>query len=190
MAISGILISILVSMIAFRQFALPQSKADLSSEVVVQPPYLRLSKGSLNVVDGKKVVTVEVLANTNGLEVIGADVVVEFDPKVLSVRSEGVKSTDALAVFNVNSIDSSKVDFSLFSSLNRDEPLLQTNADQETPIATIDFDVLDESIPITPVQIRFTPDTLEDTNMILNQDPRPESPTDILRSVQGAILTL
>lgn len=190
LAISGILISILVSMVAFRQFALPESKADLSTEVVVTPPYLRIAKQKSEVIDGKKIVTAEVLANTNGMSVLGADVVMEYDPEVLQPKEDGVQSTGAFAVLNVNKQEEGVLDFSVFSSPDRNEPLLTTNADQETPIATVQFVVKNESIAITQIQIQFMEGKLDDSNLILHKEPRTETPTDILHSVQSAILTL
>lgn len=190
MAISGILISILVSMVAFRQFSLPQSQADLSTEVAVAPPYLRIVKKNLEFVSGKKILTVDVLANTSGMPVTGADVIVTYDPSVLKVMDDTVASTGVLKVFNLNSISDGKADFSVFSEKTRDEPILQTNADQEIAIATLQFEVLNTSLSLTEVGLEFEPDQLTDSNLVLFKEPRPETPTDILKSVQSAIISL
>ncbi len=189
-AISGILISILVSMIAFRQFSLFDSKADLSTAVEIAPPYLRFEKVSQSVKDGKKQISVEVLTNTNGFALTGADVVVQFDPKVLSISEDAVQSTNAFAILHTNSISENQIDFSVFSEKSRGESLVQTNADQEVAIATLTFDVIDQAVTITQLEFVATAGKLNDSNLVLDEDPRPEFPNDVLQSVQPAIISL
>ncbi|MEO8582096.1 MAG: hypothetical protein ABI425_06015 [Patescibacteria group bacterium] len=190
LAISGILFSILVSMVAFRQFSLPESKADLSTQVDLAPPYLRIEKKSQTVVDGKKMITVDVFANTNGMPVTGADVVIRYDSKVVEIKDDDIKSTGAFAVLSVNSHESELLDFSLFSEKSRDEPIVQTNADQEISIVTLTFEVVDPSASLAQLELIATPNQLDDSNLVLDQDPRPELPTDVLKSVQPAIISL
>ena len=190
LAISGILVSILVSMVAFRNFVLPESKADLSTEVDLAPPYLRLARKSIDVVNGKKMVTVELLANTSGLSVTGADVILHYDWKVVAIKDEDIHSSGAFAVSSVNSNQNEILDFSLFSEKKRNEPLVQTNADQELVIATLTFEVVDPSATLTQLELIATPGRLDDSNLVLDQDPRPELPTDVLKSVQPAIISL
>lgn len=189
-AISGILISILVSMVAFRQFSLFDSKADLSTAVEIAPPYLRFEKVSQSVKDGKKQISVEVLANTNGLAITGADVMVQFDPKVLSISEDAVQSTNAFAILHINSMSDNQVDLSVFSEKSRGEALVQTNADQEVAIATLTFDVIDQAVTITQLEFVATAGKLNDSNLVLDEDPRPEFPNDVLQSVQPAIISL
>lgn len=189
-AISGILISILISMVAFRQFSLFDSKADLSTSVEIVPPYLRFEKISQVVADGKKQVIVAVLANTNGLAITGADVIVQFDPKVLSISQENVVSTGAFAILHLNNKSENQLDFSVFSEKTRGESIVQTNADQEVSLATLTFDVIDQSVTLTQLEFVATSGQSDDTNLVLEEDPRPEFPSDILQSVQPAIIGL
>lgn len=190
LAISGILISILVSIVAFRQFSLPDSKADLSTEVSATPPYLRIERKSIGVVDGKKMVTVDVYANSNGLPLTGADVVVRYDSKVVTIQNSDVKSTGAFAVLSVNSNQNDTLDFSVFSEKTRGEPIVQTNADQEVAIAELTFEVVNSQVSLTQLELLATPGSLDDSNLVLDEDPRPELPKDVLNSLQPAIISL
>jgi hypothetical protein len=190
LAISGILISILVSMIAFRQFSLPDSKADLTTQGDLVVPYMRLERSSIEVVDGKKWVTVQLLANTGGLPITGADAMIQYEPSILSLNEDDIQSTGAFAVSLVNSIEEGRIDFSVFSEKNRNEPIVQTNADQEIAIATIRFEVINSAVPLTQLELLASPNNLSDSNLILEEEPRPELPTDVLQSVQSAIISL
>jgi hypothetical protein len=190
MAISGILLSILVSMVAFRQFTLPQSQADLATVAGLTVPYVRLEEARREMIDGKSVVWVEVIVNSGGLSVIGADLLIDFDETQLAVNREQIESTGAFAVISQNTQTVGVLDFSLFSSVERDEPIVQTNVDQEIAIAEIPFEIVASNGGVSQLQVRYIPNSLSDTNLILLQDPRPELPTDVLKSIRGLILTL
>lgn len=190
LAISGILISILVSMVAFRQFSLIESKADLTTEAALTPPYLRLERKSVGIIEGKKIVTVELFANTNGLPITGVDAMIRYDSKVAIIKNQDVQSTGAFTVMSINSNQNDLLDFSVFSEKTRNEPIVQTNADQEVAIATLMFEVVDTNVSLMQLELLFKAGELSDSNMVLDQDPRPEFPTDVLMSVQPAIISL
>lgn len=189
LAISGILLSILVSMVAFRHFTLPSSKAT-STEVVVSPPYIKLEKVGETFENGQKIIEVATYANTNGMKVNGVDIVFDYDTKILEFIEPSFQSSGALSVSQLNPSDLGVVNFSLFSSTIRNEPVILTNANQEVELARLKFKVLDTTVNITQLQLEFVPDQQNETNMMLEQDPRPEVPTDILHAVQSAIISL
>jgi hypothetical protein len=190
LAISGILMSILVSMFAFRHFSLPEGQADLSTEVDLTVPYIRLVSSEKQVENGKTFVSVEVVANTGGAVSTGADTVITYDPSIMRIEKEWVENGGAFANAQVNTIDAGKVDFSVFSQSTRNEEMLSTNADQEIVIAKLKFEVINPTVTLSQLDLLFSPDTLTDTNLILLEDPRPETPTDILKAVQGTIISL
>jgi len=188
-AISGILMSILVSMFAFRQFSLPVSQADLgSTRAGLELPYLRVQ--ALPVEPGADVVKVEVLTNTGGASVLGADIVIEYDERIITTSKEQIQSSGALDTLNVNSIEAGNANFSVFASRIANEEPVMTNADQEMPIATVEFSIVDNTVDLTQLRLRFVSGSLDESNLILEEEPRPEFPTDILKGVEGTIISL
>ena len=188
LAITGILASILVSIIAFRNFVLPSSKADLNvvrTDLIT--PYVRLDQVSSM---GDEIVDVAVLVNTGGVSVMAADIVVDYDPEILEPVIDPVTSSGPLTTFQVNNAGNGVIDFSQFSSRQRSEELLQTNADQEMVIAHLKFTRKNFNTELAIVTPRFNAGDLTDTNLALATPERTETITDVLQSVDGVYVKL
>ena len=56
--------------------------------------------------------------------------------------------------------------------------------------STLSFEILDQGVNISPIDLIYRPDDLTDSNMIFDAEPRPEIPQDVLQDVRGAIVTL
>lgn len=181
-AISGILLSIFVSVLAYKQFQSPISQADLGEQAAgLIPPYLRLEQVESSVPNE---VIVEVLVNTAGQQSNAADVEISFDPSLLQLGESAVENANALRVFQLNPSQSGTLSFSLFSNPERDEPVLQTNADEELVVARIRFQQVIQTASIARLEVGET------TTVALYETPRPESATNILRQLSGVNLTL
>lgn len=189
LAITGILSSILVSMIAFRYFILPVGKADLTTEAAdLTPPYLRLVKDEEN--STADLALINVFANTGGNPVVAVDTVLTYNDQILELQSDGIVPTDVFKVFANTATQSGQINLSMFSSADRGENILQTNADVETRIVQLKFKILKPEMSVTPLDFVFRPNDLSETNMILDEGERQEVPTDILKTVNSLIVNL
>lgn len=188
MAISGILLSILVSMVAFRQFTLPISQADLTAaRAGLAVPYVRLQ--ALDVEPGSSTVDLELLINTGGQPVLGTDVKINYDQKMFSLKKESIRSTDALDSIHLNALMEGSANVSFFASKIASQSSVMTNADQELPIAIFRFERIDPSLSVAQFTLDYSPGSLDETNLVLDEEPRPEFPTDIIKAVEGAVVT-
>ncbi len=189
LAISGILASILVSMIAYRRFVLPVGQADLTTVAAdLTPPYLRLVPDQE--ASNEQVVAVNVFANTGGFPVNAVDLAINYNHEILELQEDGIIATDVFKVFSNQATVSGQINLSMFSSAERGENILHTNADLETRIAQLRFTVLRSDLPITNLEFVFRQNDLSETNMILDEGERQEFPSDILRTVNSLIVNL
>ncbi len=184
-----LVIGLVLSLIAFRQFVLPiiRAKPPAAPPHLI-PPYMRLVKVPDPTLPNQ--LTVAVMVNTANQETMGADVVVEYDPAVLTIAKEGLKWDHPYAVFQVNQVGQGLVDFSLFSSPHRGEPSFKTKISEEVQLATLSFDILERQAGSTELKIKFVPGKSEESNLILYSKIRPASPIDILQTVEGVSLSL
>lgn len=189
LAITGILASILVSLVAYRRFVLPVGQADLQTAAPdLTVPYLRvLVDEELTTVDQ---VVLTVFANTGGQQVSAADVVMNYDDTILQLVEDGVQSTGAFGVFQNIATESGQINFSAFSSIERGETLVHTNTDEEMDIAKLKFKVINPNVTITYADLVFQPGQLTESNLILYEQVRSEQPSDILNSVNRLIISL
>jgi hypothetical protein len=183
-----LIIGLALSLLAFRQFVLPLMRAQAPAIPGLNPPYLRLVESPQITSPSQK--AVEVRINTAGQETIEADVVVLFDPLVLTIKEEGIRLADQYQVFQINQLEKDKIDFSLFSNPQRGEPILKTSLNEETLVATLVFEILDQGASSTQLNLEFEPGATDESNLIPIFETRPATPIDILQSVQGILLSL
>lgn len=190
LTISGILFSVLVTLIAYRQFVLPVGQADLTVTAPdVEPPYLRIVADDARSTMSEKVF--RIFANTAGSRVTAADILLRYNPSILEVLPDSITPSGALAISYIPPEQSEgELQLSLFSNPERGEPLLSTNADQEIELARITFQVVDPSVPLTTLELVHEQSNLDDTNLIVFEDPREEFPTDVLQSVNQLVVSL
>lgn len=193
LAVTGILLSILVSLLAFRFFSLPSSKADLRNQTAqnIQPPYLRLIP-SQYVSDDPNMILVDVMANTGGQVVNAADAVIEYNPAIIAWKADSqlIRWSDALSVHSAQLVEPGKILLSAFSSPERGESLLNTNADQEYGLVTLAFEKVDKEAAFAQLNLVFIENSLDDSNLILATEERPETPSDILSAIEGLTIQL
>jgi len=180
-------------MIALITFVWPLVKASTykSSEKApsLAAPYVRLIKSD-NYSSGHKEVAIDVYVNTAGTKVLNADIVIEYNPNILSISESKIRLHDNFASFLVNSVGGGVLDLSLFSNPHRGEKVLQTAFDEETSVATLVFTIKDQDARSTALNLRFSPNKTDETNLIEVYDSRPAVPIDILKAVSGIDLAL
>ena len=189
--ISGVLMTILFSLLAFRFFVIPQGRASLSSiesESQLSPPYIRLE--TLPFDPGSQTVQVDVLANTGGEPIVGADVDLEYNPAVLGYSEKNVTPSNFFRAFQEDQFTAGHVRFSVFNSAELGDEAVRTNADQEVRVATVVFDVIDPTVNLAQIQVLFAPNQMDESNLILFTSERQEFPQDILKTTEGTIITL
>lgn len=183
--------SMVVSMFAFRYFVLPQSQANLSDAIPgsLTIPYLRLRESPEQPVS-PDMISVDIMANTGGQRSTGIDVVLEYDAQVLIPLEQLITNSGAFAVIHTQQLEGGTVRFSVFSDAERNEPLVQTNADEEVKIATVTFQNTQPDFELTLLRLLYTPESLDDSNIVLHMDERPEFPVDILKSAGELLVDL
>ncbi len=189
--ISGVLFTILMSLVAFRFFVLPQGRANLSMTEAVPglaSPYIRLEVQPESIPTGE--IKVDVLMNTGGQPVVGADLDLDYNPTVIKYEEKNVEASGFFSAIHEEVWEEGRVKFSVFNSAELGDEPVQTNADEEVRVATVTFTVTDSNANLAQIQVLFAPDQLDDTNIILYQAERPEFPEDILQSGEGTIITL
>lgn len=185
-----LLIALVFSTIAFRQFVLPLISARVEREMTsnLKPPYMRLVKSEITTAENQAAVDVKI--NTAGQETVEADVVLEYHPEVLSVSEKGIKLYNQYGVVQVAKAVGGTIDFALFSNPKRGEPTVKTEIDEEVRIATITFDIIDNQASSAQLELKFSPGKLDDSNLIPVFEVRPETSTDILQAAEGILLSL
>ena len=189
--IAGVLFTILLSLLAFRFFVIPQSQADLSSIEVASgllPPYVRLEAQPFTPQDTE--VKVDVLINTGGQSIVGADIDLDYNPAVLGYTEKTVEPSTFFTTFQEEPWQEGRVRFSVFNSIDLGDEPVSTNADQEVRAATVVFQIKDTTSNLAQIQLLYGPDRIDETNLMLYLSERPEFPQDILENAEGVILTL
>lgn len=186
--VAGLVGSLIISTTAMRRFILPVPKADKTikkAALNLHPPYIRLAQSSVT----NNLVSIDVNANTNGIQTIAADIYITYNPQVLDIDQSGIKLSGTYAISNFSKVGDGIVSFSLFSNPERDEPTLVTEKDQEVTISTLLFSIKNKNVGFTEIQINFLPGRLNETNLIRAYLDRPEKPEDILQNTQGITIT-
>jgi hypothetical protein len=181
---------LLLSIIAFRQFAWPRIEAITSNQAAdhLKPPYLRLTRSPIQV--AKSQAAIDVKVNTAGIETTEVDVVINFDPEVLAIKKDQIRLPDQFAIFQISQTEEGRLDFAVFSDPNRGEPALSTSLDKETRLATLVFDLLDSPEEKTALSFEFAQGRLDESNLIPSYEKRPSTPVDILQTVEGTSVSL
>lgn len=185
-----LLIALVFSTIAFRQFVLPLISARVGKEATpnLKPPYMRLVKSQITTAENQ--VAVDIKVNTAGQETVEADIVLEYHPAILSVNEERIKLYDQYSVIQIAKTGEGTIDFALFSNPKRGEPTVKTEISEEARIATITFDIIDNQADSAQLELKFSPGKIDDSNLIPVFEVRPEIPTDILQTAEGLLLSL
>lgn len=189
--ISGVLFTILLSLLAFRFFVLPQSQANLSTVEVasgIQPPYVRLETQPFSPEDTE--IKIDVLINTGGQPIVGADIDLEYNPVVLGYQESSVELSSYFSTIQEEPWQEGRVRFSVFNSIDLGDQPVSTNSDQELRVATVAFQVKNRETNLARVQVLFGPNRMDETNLVLYLRDRPEFPEDILKNAEGVIISL
>jgi len=168
------------------EIALTQTASLLPVDPSLLPPYIRLTPSSRTSPDQP---AIDIRANTATLPTQAADITIQYDSAVLSLKTEDSKLKHEYAVIQINTLQPGRIDVSLFSQPQRNEPTLTTPKDQETTLATLYFTRVNPAASTTTLNLLFTPNQTDETNLIRAVDTRPETPTDVLQSVKGLTLS-
>lgn len=186
-----LLFGLAISIIATLTFTLPNPKAsnDFSSiPTNLSPPYIRLVQSPLGNTQTSK--SIDVLINTNHIQTNAADIVIDFDPDILSINQQNVENLGLFEVLSINQIGESSLSFSLFNNFSTNQPPVVTSNLEEVAIARVTFDLKNTTRAATQISIDFTPSSLQETNLIEATPQRVPNPTDILTQAQGIKLNL
>lgn len=179
-----LLVGIGVGVVATRDFVLPLIKAEEGvSGIDLKPPYMRLG----HVKQSGDEVMVDVLVNTAGSTTLAADVVISYDESVIE-PVKGSVAANEYEVLLVNKADGGRVDFSVFSNPERDEPVVKTRTNEEVVIASLKFVKKIEGERDISLELVYEQGKLDDSNLIGVYSDRPEKPVDILREVGGVAI--
>ena len=175
------MLSLAGSMYGFNSFAYPLIQADDAELQQLVAPYIKLANPRYT--EDKKELVVDVLANTNELEIIAADIALIYNPNVLQITNDDIANRSDLHTLFVNSNEQGKLDVSLFSDPARFEETIRTVANGELVLASLKFKVIDASTVSTKIELLNRPDDIQDSNLIEAYEVRPEIITDKLSSV-------
>lgn len=169
-------LGLILVLVAFKQFIWDLVGAqNLRSATSLNPPYMRLVNVQKFTQDKK--IQVDLRVNTSGNPVGAVDAAIEYDPNVLSIKKEDISFSDLLWVHQINRLENGKIEFSFFSNSEKGEPILKTEASEESTLVSFSFEIINSGENLTMLSIDKA-----NSLFLLALDGNKE---DILSDVQG-----